>query len=182
MQDKIILGLLLDGSMSSYDIKKNMEKSTGFFYNSSQGSIQPALKKLIHNGHVTFTEEHHGARVKKVYAITNEGEIEFNKWAEEAISLEKPRDPALVKMFFSNYVEHDRKLEMIEEYLQEIQMVVATLTRMKQISEEQINQIKLPYDTSKIKSRMGTLQFGMDYYIFLNDWYEKYLKQLKNEI
>ncbi len=182
VQDKIILGLLLDGNKSSYDIKKNMESSTGYFYNTSQGSIQPALKKLINAGHVTFSEEHQGARVKKVYAITNEGEKEFISWAGQALSLEKPRDPALVKMFFFNYVEHDRKLELIEEYLHEIENVVATLKMMKQISEQQIKQSRQPLDTGKINSRMATLQFGMDYYIFLNEWYEKYLKQIKNDI
>lgn len=183
MQDKIILGLLLDGNKSSYDIKKNMEISTGFFYNSSQGSIQPALKKLIQNGHVTFTEEHQGARVKKVYAITNEGEKQFIEWADGAISLEKPRDPALVKMFFSNYVERNRKIEMIEEYLREIENVVATLKRMEQISLEQIKKkSNQSLDNEKIKSRMATFQFGIDYYVFLNEWYGKYLEQLKNEI
>lgn len=182
IQDKIILGLLLDGNKSSYDIKKTMEKSTGYFYNSSQGSIQPALKKLIQAGHVTFAEEHQGARVKKVYAITNEGEKEFRIWAGQAISLDKPRDPALVKLYFLNYVEHDRKLELIEEYLHEIETVVATLKMIKQMSEEQIKQSKQPQDTGKINSRMATLQFGMDYYIFLNEWFERYLKQIKDEI
>ena len=182
VQDKIILGLLLDGDKSSYDIKKNMEMSTGFFYNSSQGSIQPALKKLLQNGHVTFSEEHQGARVKKIYAITNEGEQEFIQWADEAISLEKPRDPALVKMYFSNYVKCDRKLEMIEQYLNEIAHVVATLKRMEQISIEQIKNRKQSLDNEKIKSRMTALRFGIDYYAFLNEWYGKYLMELKNQI
>ncbi|MGF7049463.1 DNA-binding PadR family transcriptional regulator [Paenibacillus sp. DS2015] len=181
MQDKIILGLLLDGDKSSYDIKKNMEMSTGFFYNSSQGSIQPALKKLLQNGHVTFSEEYQGARVKKVYAITKEGEKEFIEWADEEISLEKPRDPALVKIFFSNYVELDRQLEMIEEYLHEIKNVIAIMRRMEQISLEQIKNSEQALENGKIKSRMATLQFGMDYYIFLNEWYEKYLRQLRND-
>ncbi len=181
MQDKIILGLLLDGDKSSYDIKKNMEKSTGYFYNTSQGSIQPALKKLIQAGHVTFSEEHQGARVKKVYTITNKGEKEFLEWAGQPISLEKPRDPALAKIFFFNYVELDRKLELIEEYLLEIENVVSTLKMMKHISAEQIKKSNQPLDTGKVNSRLATLQFGLDYYIFLNEWYKKYLKQLKEE-
>ncbi len=181
MQDKIILGLLLDGDKSSYDLQKTMEKSTGYFYNASQGSIQPALKKLMSNRQVTCSEEYQGERVKKVYQITEEGKKEFFNWASQAIDLEKPRDPALVKMYFFNYVEQDRKIELIEQYLHEIKSVIAAMTMMKQMSLEQIAKIQESLDTGKIESRMATLQFGLDYYTFLNEWYEKYLKQLKND-
>jgi DNA-binding PadR family transcriptional regulator len=181
MQDKIILGLLLDGDKSSYDLQKTMEKSTGYFYNASQGSIQPALKKLMSNSQVTCSEEYQGERVKKVYQITDEGKKTFFNWASQAIALEKPRDPALVKMYFFHYVEQDRKIELIEQYLHEIRSVIATMTMMKQMSLEQIAKIQVSPDTGKVESRMSTLQFGLDYYTFLNEWYEKYLKQLKNE-
>lgn len=182
MQDKIILGLLLDGDKSSYDLQKTMEKSTGYFYNASQGSIQPALKKLMSNSHVTFSEEYQGERVKKVYQITEEGKEAFLNWASQAIDLEKPRDPALVKMYFFNYVEQDRKIELVEQYLHEIRSVIAAMTMMKQMSLEQIAKIKGPMDNGKIESRMATLTFGLDYYTFLNEWYEKYLTQIKNKI
>jgi DNA-binding PadR family transcriptional regulator len=182
MQDKIILGLLLDGEKSSYEIQKTMEKSTGFFYNSSQGSIQPALKKLLLNGGVIFNEKRQGERVKKVYSITDEGKQQFLLWASQPIALEKPRDPALLKMFFSNNVTTDRKLEMIELYLDEIKQVAAALKSIKQISLEQIEKSKQPMDSEKMKSRMSTLDFGVDYYVFLNEWYEKYKERLIAEI
>lgn len=182
MQDKIILGLLLDGEKSSYEIQKTMEKSTGFFYNTSQGNIQPALRKLIHNGGVIFNEKRQGERVSKVYSITDEGKQQFLQRASQAIALEKPRDPALLKMFFSNNVTPSRKLEMIEVYLNEIKQVAALLKSIKQTSLEQIEKSKHPLDAEKMKSRMSTLEFGEDYYIFLNEWYEKYRDRLKAEI
>ena len=57
MQDKIILGLLFYKKLTSYDMKKAMEKSTSFFYNSSLGSINPALIKLEKNEFVTFSKK-----------------------------------------------------------------------------------------------------------------------------
>jgi DNA-binding PadR family transcriptional regulator len=182
MQDKIILGLLLDGDKSSYDMKKSMESSTGFFYNSSQGSIQPALKKLIQNGHVQVTEEHRGARVKKVYSITEEGEKEFLRWAGEPIALDKPRDPALVKMFFFSYVEDHRKLELVEAYLHEIETVGATMEMIQRMNEEQIGKNRGLLNNPKVRSRLDTLAFGKDYYAFLKGWYEKYLQKIKEEL
>ncbi|WP_028612245.1 helix-turn-helix transcriptional regulator [Paenibacillus harenae] len=181
MQDKIILGLLMDGDKSSYELQKTMEKSTGYFYNASQGSIQPALKKLMNNRHVTFSETYQGERAKKVYQITEEGKEAFFQWASQAIELEKPRDPALVKMFFFHYVEPERKIELIGQYLQEIKSVIATMTMMKRMSLEQLEKIQESMDAGKIASRMATLQFGLDYYVFLNEWYENYFMQVKKE-
>ncbi|WP_169744134.1 PadR family transcriptional regulator [Paenibacillus wynnii] len=182
MQDKIILGLLLDGDKSSYDLKKSMESSTGFFYNSSQGSIQPALKKLIQHRHVHITEELQGARSKKVYSITEEGEEEFLRWAGKSIALDKPRDPALVKMFFFNYVENSRKLELVEAYLHEIENVGATMRKIQQMNREKIGENKELLNNPKVKTRLDTLEFGMDYYAFLQEWYTKYLQKLKEEM
>ncbi|CAN7759139.1 PadR family transcriptional regulator [Paenibacillus sp. LjRoot153] len=182
MQDKIILGLLLDGDKSSYDLKKSMESSTGFFYNSSQGSIQPALKKLIQNGHIQVTEEHRGARIKKVYSVTEEGEKAFLQWAGEPIALDKPRDPALVKMFFFNYVEDHQKLVLVEAYLREIETVETTLKMIQQMNREQIGNNRELLKNPKVKSRLDTLEFGSEYYAFLKEWYGKYLKKIKEEM
>ncbi|MDF2649372.1 MAG: transcriptional regulator, PadR-like family [Paenibacillus sp.] len=182
MQDKIILGLLLDGDKSSYDLKKSMESGTGFFYNSSQGSIQPALKKLLHNGHIDVTVEPRGARNKKTYSITEEGEKEFLHWAGEPIALDKPRDPALVKMFFFNYVEDVRQLELVEAYLREIETVGKTLKMIQQMNREQIGNNSELQNNPKVRTRLDTLEFGMDYYAFLEEWYGKYLQKIKKEM
>ncbi|TYP74612.1 PadR family transcriptional regulator [Paenibacillus methanolicus] len=182
MQDKIILGLLLDGDKSSYDLKKSMESSTGFFYNSSQGSIQPALKKLVQHGHVRVTEERRGARIKMTYSITEEGEQAFLRWAGEPIALEKPRDPALVKMFFFNYVEGARKRELVAAYLREIEQVEAMLNMFRQRNQELLGNNEALRKDPKVKSRLDTLEFGSSYYAFLKEWYGKYLNRIEEEL
>ncbi|MFB9328868.1 PadR family transcriptional regulator [Paenibacillus aurantiacus] len=182
MQDKIILGLLLDGDKSSYDLKKSMESSTGFFYNSSQGSIQPALKKLAEHGHVRITEERRGARIKKTFSITEEGEKAFLRWAGEPIDLEKPRDPALVKMFFFNYVESAKQRELVEAYLREIEQVEGMLSMFQQRNAEHLRQNEALLHDPKVKSRLDTLEFGSAYYAFLKDWYGKYLNRIEEEL
>lgn len=182
LQDKIILGLLLDGDKSSYDLKKSMESSTGFFYNSSQGSIQPALKKLVQHGHVQVTEERRGARIKMTYSITEEGEKAFLRWAGEPIALEKPRDPALVKMFFFNYVEGARKRELVEGYLREIGQVEAMLSMMRQRNQDYIAQNEALLKDPKVRSRLDTLAFGSAYYAFLKEWYGGYLNRVEEEL
>jgi DNA-binding PadR family transcriptional regulator len=56
MLDKIILGFLQVKDLTAYDIKKAMENSVNYFYSSSFGSINPALKKLEKMNMVTCTE------------------------------------------------------------------------------------------------------------------------------
>ena len=52
MQDKILLGFIQDGEKTGYQIKKMMETSTVYFFNTSLGSIYPAFKKLEKEGKV----------------------------------------------------------------------------------------------------------------------------------
>lgn len=177
MQDKIILGLLLDGDKSSYDLQKSMETSTGFFYNTSQGSIQPALKKLVQNGHVCLEEVRRGGRSKKVYSITEEGRKEFLRWADEPIALEKPRDPALVKMFFFHYASEERRIELVEEYVREIEAVEANLRRFQRMNREHLEKNEELRSDPRVRSRLDTLDFGADYYAFLKNWYGNYLRR-----
>ena len=57
MFENIVLGFLSEKSMTGYEIKKQMENSTSFFYNTSFGNIYPTLKKLEASGHATCAEE-----------------------------------------------------------------------------------------------------------------------------
>ena len=82
MQDMIILGLLAYRDASLYDLKKTMEQSTAMFYNTSFGSIHPALQKLERENLVTVKEgvsqeaakrllHHH--RIEKLLVVDKEG-------------------------------------------------------------------------------------------------------------
>ena len=45
-----VLGMLNQGPKCGYEIKKELEKSSMFFWNESYGQIYPMLKKLVANG------------------------------------------------------------------------------------------------------------------------------------
>lgn len=42
MLEYIILGLLMEGPMSGYEMKKTIDSSVGLFYRASYGSLYPA--------------------------------------------------------------------------------------------------------------------------------------------
>lgn len=77
MFDRIVLGFLMERDMTGYDIKKTMENSTNFFFNTSYGNIYPTLKKLEEAGHLKSYEEIRKGKLNKFYSITDEGKKAF---------------------------------------------------------------------------------------------------------
>src|SRR5438105_9025062 len=80
MLELAILGLLKEGSMHGYQLKKRLSETLGSFWQVSYGSLYPALKRLQRRGAVemTFPQED-VARRKNVYRITAAGEEVFSK-------------------------------------------------------------------------------------------------------
>lgn len=83
-----LLGLLAWGPMSGYDMKKAIDRSLGFFWNESYGQIYPIMKQLTDMGLVTREVVHQAGKPDRhLYAITDQGRVEFQQW------LVKPTDP-----------------------------------------------------------------------------------------
>ncbi|MCG8686764.1 MAG: PadR family transcriptional regulator, partial [Desulfobacterales bacterium] len=100
MQDKILLGFLMQGCQTGYAIKKQMEKSTNLFFNTSAGSIYPAFQKLEKEELVTKEERLDGGRAKKIYTITPKGKTVFKEWLNNDLPIGKIKQEALLRTFF----------------------------------------------------------------------------------
>lgn len=172
MQDKIVLGFLKIKSMTSYDLKKALEKSTSFFYNASLGSINPALKKNITLGNVTVDERIDNGRVKKEYTITSKGESAFLEWLQADINISKIKDEALLKLFFLGELSPEGRERLIANYLEAIKSELEKLTL--QLAEVEKMDIDLKYE-EMAKYQIATLRFGIDYYQFCLEWYDRNL-------
>lgn len=108
-----ILGFLMDGEATGYDLKQRFQDPVGFFYRVSDGSIYPALKKLAREGFVTLRTERRGRRARKIYAITPRGREHFARMLREPAQPVFVFDEAQVKMYFA-----DRVLEVALEHMQ----------------------------------------------------------------
>ncbi len=168
MQDMILLGFLMDGSRTGYQIKKLMESSTNFFFNTSLGSIYPAFKKLQRQGLVELEETVEEGRLNKLYSITEKGKKKFSEWLMVVPGLSKLRDEALLKMFFfSNLTTEERKRQVVQ-YLDVI----------RERREELIHLHERLMDLNVDFFQMSTLEFGISYYDFLLSWHQKFIKEL----
>lgn len=76
----VILGLLLGGPLSLYDLQKRFAAGISLFYSASSGSIQRALQHLTAAGAVVVEEADGTRRGRKVHRITDEGTRRWRTW------------------------------------------------------------------------------------------------------
>lgn len=98
----LILGLLMDGPMSGYDIRKQVSEALGLVVNASYGTLYPTLHTLlgeeaVHMQVITQT----GRPSKKVYRITDQGRQEFLDWLKRPASPDQVRREFLLKLYLA---------------------------------------------------------------------------------
>lgn len=82
----VLLSLLARQPMHGYELKSAFDEQFGSIWNLNFGQVYPALEKLKDHRWIRVSETVHG-RDKKVYAITDEGLAELDRW------LTGPPDP-----------------------------------------------------------------------------------------
>ncbi len=169
--EKILLGMLMQKPATGYDIRKKMELSTKFFFSTSQGSINPAFKKLEKNKFVTTEDEIVNGRLRKTYTITKDGREYFKEWLNSKVGVSKVRNDMLLRLFFFPYASQDEKIGILENYLTELKIHIETLQNLG--NNPQVCENCNEYEAA-------TMEFGIGYYSFIYDWYTNYLNNLKD--
>lgn len=170
-----ILGILSLGPKSGYDIKKMTEVSIAHFWSESFGQIYPNLRQLERDGLVTSRlEPQTGARDRRVYTLTDEGERVFQGWLREPVDYAPPRNELLLKLFFGDQLSGTN-----------IQAKIATFKRQQQtrldtydglvtwLQAEFAGHPSLPY-------WLMTLSYGRHLTRALLDWSEESLAGLEH--
>ncbi|MCB9453530.1 MAG: PadR family transcriptional regulator [Anaerolineaceae bacterium] len=89
--------------MSGYDIKKRVNFALKAVANASYGTLYPTLHKLLDEGAV---EVHEIAQVgrpsKKVYRITERGQLELQEWLKQPPITDQIRREFLLKLYLAH--------------------------------------------------------------------------------
>jgi len=129
-----VLGMLSLAPMSGYDIRKESESSTGYFWSESFGQIYPALKELESAGLIRrHAGRAAGGRDRHVYEITDKGRRALARWREEPPRPITVRNELLLKLFFGRRDTPAGELEWIEHLRTE---QIAALREFKRIRQE----------------------------------------------
>jgi DNA-binding PadR family transcriptional regulator len=123
----VVLGLLsLAGEATSYDLKRLVAESVGYFWALPHSQLYAEPARLAKGGYVSEKRETSGRR-RRHYSLTEKGRGALEDWAgalpEELGEL---RDPGILKLFFgadpptlarSQLELHGRRLREYEEML-----------------------------------------------------------------
>lgn len=124
-----LLGLLILKPRTGYDLYKRVEKLTFMLESATLRRIYPTLKRLSEEGLVEYeVEPQQGKPDRKVYSVTDEGEVEFLAWlreppAPDALNL----DHLFTKFFFYGMLDRDTVLSHLRAVLQQRQDVLAEI-------------------------------------------------------
>ncbi|GKU80564.1 PadR family transcriptional regulator [Paenibacillus sp. L3-i20] len=171
MTELVILGMLIQGKMSGYDIKKITEQSVGIFYKMSYGSLYPALKRLLESGFVT-EEETKDSKNKKVYSITTDGQQHFMKWLSEPLQSNKRE--YLIKIFFYDYLDEPTKKRNLMTYQQTIARNISQMEVVQSIVSKELEQLE---DKDAYYYRVSVMHYGLHFFKMENEWLKKIIEK-----
>ncbi len=170
MVEMMLLGFLMDGEKTGYEIKKYMENSTHYFFNTGFSSIYPKFKKLEKDGRVNVSQRIKNGKLNKIYTITDSGRVVFRQWLELPPRIGRIRDEALLKVFFYDYLEKEQIQEQLTVYNKEIKEQLQAINEIK----DRVSQ----YNVEPWKRT--TLEFGIRYYTFMEESFNDMLDKLEN--
>lgn len=147
-----ILGMLLEGPRSGYEIKSFMARSTVYFWRESDSTLYPMLKVLAGEGKVLSQVAYVGKKKKEVFSITETGRAEFKAWLASPTGSETPRNEFLLKLFFITDPE-----EMVRLFQERAEKAEKTYAEYRKIEERLEN---LP-DSPRKAIRLTALRYGI---------------------
>ncbi|WP_028543844.1 PadR family transcriptional regulator [Paenibacillus taiwanensis] len=172
MQAKdIILGLLMQGPMSGYDIKQHYEVSLGHFFDASYGSVYPTLKQLEKTALIekeTIIQE--GKPNKNLYSITDQGKEQFYQYLFSPIQADIYRSDILARLYFGKFGDAQSLIERLQEAVIQRQAQLAQLEHAYHMHKQDLS-----------APRLISLQFGMEDYKAQISVFQKGIQYLRSE-
>jgi|SRR5215472_9182480 len=167
----VILGALHERPRSGYDIKAFADQSTRHFWAVSYGQLYPELKRLLDAGLIESEDQPTGSRQRTLYRLTRMGDEALADWVSDA-SL-RPcefRDEMLVRLFFSDAVELDKRVELARNMAGRHQAQADGLCRQGESRRQK---------TKENPMHEVVLRFGIELHGFMSEWYERLAEQLE---
>ncbi|MBT8486289.1 MAG: PadR family transcriptional regulator [Phycisphaerales bacterium] len=112
-----VLGMLVAGPRSGYDLKQAFDEQIRHFWSESLGQIYPTLHRLRDEKLVSArTQRRPGRPERTVYTITARGRAAFEAWLTEPAAPSTVRNELLLKIFFGTEMSPEHVLEHIERH------------------------------------------------------------------
>jgi DNA-binding PadR family transcriptional regulator len=165
-----LLGLLRKRPMSGYDLRKEVEKSVGYFWAPAKTQIYATLPKLVEAGHATDEKVVQDARPDKtIYSITDAGREALRDWIENApLDAGQGRNLILLKVYFGSAADTETLLRQLRERREDAERLRAELEELDAIPGARDD----PFQTL-------TRRWGLEYAEALLRWTEEAERELE---
>ncbi|PXW82951.1 PadR family transcriptional regulator [Ruegeria sp. P4] len=174
-----VLGFVMMGPKSGYDIKQAISRSTSFFWNESAGQIYPILRALEDEGLIErdmTSPTSTGKRQRQMYQITDRGQAALQNWIAGPNSDVIVRNELLLKMFFGASVAPQVIIKMLEDHRHSLQDRIAffeEIIRQRQ-AEEAAGEL------ANAAFMISTLDYGYRMASAAVDWCDATIASLKD--
>lgn len=112
-----LLALLDVGPMTGYDLARVFTDSVRFAWRASHSQIYPELRTMEADGLIAATEMERGTRAtKRQYAITDRGQEELVRWAEEPFEAPPERSVVHLHAMYLEYASFDTARRQFREH------------------------------------------------------------------
>lgn len=156
-----ILGLLMEGNLYGYEIKKKIVERLEDYVDIKFGSIYYAIKKSVENGWVkrVGTEKESGNPERYVYEILPAGKKHFKKLLKQYFDTNFIHfDVDIVLMFLDNLAE-DQKEQFLEERTTLIREKIDSIKeKIEKNTEDNSYRHILSYLEQHLKAELGWLK------------------------
>ena len=110
-----MLGLLLDGPASGYELLKRARAGVGYVWAPAKSRVYAVLDRLLEAGFVSRRDIVQTDRPdKQVHRITRSGERAFRGWLEEPVW--RSHDELLLKVFFGRHLSSETLAGIVAKY------------------------------------------------------------------
>ena len=111
----LILGLVRGGMTSGYAIRQFIEQQRmEVFWATTFAQVYPELAQLEQAGYLTHRDDPHGARQRRAYALTPDGERALMSWLHtEVIPPMELRDEGLLRLAFADHLPRDEAIDLV---------------------------------------------------------------------
>lgn len=153
-----VLGFLSFGPMSGWDVYRFAEDSIGNFWSISRSQVHRELVALDAAGLVEGEDA--GARGRRVYTLTPAGLDALRTWLGETPGPEVIRVPFLIKLFFADHMDDERRARLLRQ------------ERDRHQERAEAYEKQLPSAAALSPYVAATLRFGMAYEAAVLRWFD----------
>lgn len=158
----VVLGMIaLRGPSTSYDLKRAMGHSVGYFWHFPHAQLYSEPQRLAELGLLRLDAEREGRR-RKTFSITDRGRQALRAWLAEPTNEHfEMRDIAELKLFFNEAGEPQNVLNLAREQVKQHEQRIGVYQEMQRRFG----------DRPEVAARMVTLQLGLEMeYATLRFW------------